>query len=209
MIAPEDNLLIDDFEIYNLTEDPNLSANWTIIQNPGSLSLLTDTVDAHGGDQAMRVVTPEYMNPDYTKTKLDLAAPVDIAQYDYLRIWIMRHEDHDFNITIDMLDDQQAVLASSGGVLLSTGSPSNPVGQWSGVYVDLRELTSPSMAASITFDFGASYSAAVGTLDIDDIELINVPGCSAAIVGDLNNDCKIDLIDFCVIASNWLEGTAL
>jgi hypothetical protein len=31
------------------------------------------------------------------------------------------------------------------------------------------------------------------------------PTCSAPIVGDLNNDCKVDFRDFALMAANWLK----
>ncbi len=208
IIAPADGNEVEDFEIYTVAADPNLADKWTIVANPGSLSLLPNPDDVHGGNQAMRLISSEAVNPDYTKISRALAAPIDLDQLDVLRLWIKRHENNDYHLIVRMFDDQQTELIS-GWLLLSTGSTYYPIGEWAVVDLDLRGLTAPAIASSMQIEFGAAYVAAVGTLDIDDIELINLPGCSAYPEVDITGDCKVDMSDFAVLADNWLKGTAL
>jgi hypothetical protein len=53
---------------------------------------------------------------------------------------------------------------------------------------------------------GLYDTSATGTLWIDDIS-VSVIKCTAGIQGDVNNDCKVDLTDFALMAANWLNCT--
>jgi hypothetical protein len=32
------------------------------------------------------------------------------------------------------------------------------------------------------------------------------PVCETIVAGDINGDCKVDYLDFALLASHWLEG---
>ncbi len=48
-----------------------------------------------------------------------------------------------------------------------------------------------------------------GTIDVDKIELVDLPGCSKPIaerLADLNNDCLVNFADYVIFAQYWLDG---
>jgi len=51
------------------------------------------------------------------------------------------------------------------------------------------------------------WGLGTGTIDMDKIELVDLPGCSAPpLVGDLNNDCRVNFVDYVIFANYWLDG---
>ena len=49
-----------------------------------------------------------------------------------------------------------------------------------------------------------------GTVYFDDLEVITTEPeyvCSTTIYEDLNADCRINMLDFAILASHWLEAT--
>ena len=45
-----------------------------------------------------------------------------------------------------------------------------------------------------------------GTIDVDLMEMVDLPGCSAPLTGDLTNDCKVNFEDLACFVANWLVG---
>jgi hypothetical protein len=50
------------------------------------------------------------------------------------------------------------------------------------------------------------YGTGTGTIDVDDIRLVDRPGCTP-LVEDLTGDCRVDLNDLRAFVTYWLEGT--
>ncbi len=50
------------------------------------------------------------------------------------------------------------------------------------------------------------YGLGKGTIDVDDIRLVDLPGCSGNPAGDLNKDCRVNFADVKEFALYWLMG---
>ena len=74
-------------------------------------------------------------------------------------------------------------------------------GQWHWVYMPLNDAPDVDAVSKITISIPGQ--AITGDLRIDNITL-RTPYCSDNIPGDLYGDCTIDLLDFAIMAENWL-----
>lgn len=211
LILGNGDYLLDDFESYDLV-DPNIFTKWTLIDDPdvdGSISLLTDAADAHAGSQAMRLTWQEIVDDSYVAVIYDandvVMGPPDLSNYDQLSMWIYRHDyDHQI-LTVDPLDEAGQSLESVV-VHLIPDSTTLPYGQWAQLIINLNYDT-PTPVSGFLIRATTNYNIGAGTLDMDDLKLIDLPDCPVAPVGDVNGDFKVDLLDLAVMASNWLEGT--
>jgi hypothetical protein len=205
--------ILDDFESYDPV-DPNIFTKWTLVDNPdvdGSISLLTDAADAHSGSKAMRLTWQEIVDDRYVAVIFDANDVVtglpDLSDYDQLSLWIYRHDyDHQI-LTIDPLDEEGQSIEQVV-VYLFPDSIALPYGQWAQLIINLNYDT-PTPVSGFLIRATTNFSMGAGTLDIDDLKLIDLPDCPDAPVGDLNGDCKVDLLDMAIMSSNWLEGTVL
>ena len=203
--------LLDDFESYDPV-DPNIFTRWTLVDDPdvdAGITLLTDAADAHSGSKAMRLTWQEIVDESYAAVILDVNDVItglpDLSHYDQFSMWIYRH-DYDHQILIvDPLDEAGQSLQSVS-VTLFPDSTTLPYGKWAQLVINLNYDT-PTPVSGFLIRATTNYDTEPGTLDIDDIWLIKLPDCPDAPVGDVNGDCKVDLLDLAIMSSNWLEGT--
>ena len=86
-------------------------------------------------------------------------------------------------------------------------------GYWAAnAWVTIPGLLKGEWGSSVVIPFlGGSYTYNI-SLDSGDVYLDNfvvdggtiVPICEYVLSGDLNNDCRVDFLDFAIMASNWL-----
>lgn len=95
-------------------------------------------------------------------------------------------------------DTTLSVFDECGGVELACNDDTEP-----GIcaYKLQSQLTVALQKGSIYFIRVAGYEGTTG----DYVLTVTGPQCTEQIPGDVNNDCKIDFVDFAVIASHWLE----
>ena len=86
-------------------------------------------------------------------------------------------------------------------------SVDQPVGQWAQIVVNLSEIDTPVPIKYIQFRATTDFTTDPGTIDIDDIAFYKRPECLMPRSTDINKDCMVNLNDFVIIASHWLEGT--
>lgn len=211
-IPGRDDYLLDDFESYG-SADPNIFDKWMLIDNPdvnGSLVLLTDASSAHSRSQAMRLTWRENLEGAYFQVVFDAndvngSGLPDLSEYDQFSMWIYRHDYDHQTLRVDPLDETGQSL-DSYEVRLFPDSTILPYGQWSQVRINL-DYEPVARVSGFLIGLTTDYDLEPGTLDIDDITLIDLPDCENRPLADLSGDCKVDLTDLSVVASNWLEGT--
>jgi hypothetical protein len=75
---------------------------------------------------------------------------------------------------------------------------------WINFYTELRHVD--AIIFGIRTQSEGPYGLGKGTIDVDDIRLVDRPGCTP-LEGDLNNDCRVDFRDVKIFATlYWLEG---
>jgi len=91
-----------------------------------------------------------------------------------------------------------AVFDNCGGTELACNDDTQP-----GICPSTAQsqLTIPLVKGSTYLIRIAGYNAVIGDYTLTVIG----PRCTQEILGDANNDCKIDFVDFAIMASNWLE----
>ncbi len=203
--------LLDDFESYDPV-DPNIFTKWTLVDDPdvdAGITLLTDAADAHSGSKAMRLTWQEIVDDTYLAVIFDANDVVtglpDLSNYDQFSMWIYRHDYDHQRLTIDPLDEAGESLESVS-ITLFPDSTTLPYGKWAQLVINL-DYDTPTPVSGFLIRATTDYDTEPGTLDIDDIRLIKLPDCPVAPVGDVNGDCKVDLLDLAVMSSNWLAGT--
>lgn len=210
----DEDYILDDFESYDVV-DPNLFTKWMLVDNAdvdGHAALLTEGLDAHAGSQAMRLTWQEIVDDRYVKVLYDANDIInpglpDLSNYDQFRMWIFRHDyDHQI-ITIDPLDEQGESIQHFV-VYLYPDSVDLPYGQWSEIVLNLS-YDSPLPVSGFMIGATTDFSMDSGTIDIDDIRLVDLPECNDLTETDLTGDCKVNLLDLAVMAGNWLKGTVL
>jgi len=211
-IPGKDDYLLDDFEGYG-SADPNIFDKWALIDNPdvnGSLALLTDASNAHSGSQAVQLSWQEtvegaYFEVFYDANDVNGPGLPDLSEYDQFSMWIYRHDYDHQTLRVDPLDETGQSLGQYE-VRLFPDSTVLPYGRWSQVRIAM-DYESPSRVSGFVIGLTTDYDLEPGTLDIDDIMLIDLPECEDRPSADLNGDCKVNLADLSVMASNWLKGT--
>jgi len=198
-----------------------------------TLTLLTDVNDANSGTKAMKwvydvnAIPPDINGVGYTQIIVRLPATANLAPYDELRVSVKRDAnnspgyetfmtakffDADLHGDPALEDYWDQVGWVTGGSTL----------EYPGVYSDWtinfdNYIAGPKGAAvgrthveAILFRIQTQsvgpYGLGRGTIYVDDIRLIDRPGCNAPPVGDLNKDCNVNFADVQILALYWLMG---
>lgn len=207
-VSAQRNTILDDFESYFPVADPNLSTQWTLQENADvnqAITLLTNPAEAHSGSQAMRWTWQEITDGAFAYIVCD-ANNIDLNDYDQFSLWMYRHDSKHQQFVIEPLDEQKQPLAAYGFSLFPD-SVEQPVGQWARIVVNLNEINTSVPIKYIQFRTTTDYTTDPGTIDIDDIAFYKRPECGMLRSTDINSDCVVNLDDFVIIATHWLEGT--
>lgn len=189
--------------------------------------------DVNDGNNAMRWVYDVNVstNPPgqySTEILVRLAHVEDINYpYDRIRVLLKRHSGNSSQTMTPMyakfmMPNSQGKYISGNRIVNSVlgGSTSEHPDEWYPWTINLHNLagwennwTVNNMKTIGAFIFGirgqpeAPYGGpGKGTIDVDKIELIDLPGCSAPIASDLNGDCKVDFGDLADFLLYWLDG---
>lgn len=221
--SSEVRLVVDNFESY--ANQTALDANWSMItgsepnRGTGSLTLLTNPGDVYEGSRALRF---DYNDTSHgepnTRTEFcRFFSPIDINEYDELRVWIKRHggnsEENILYFKLYNGDTTPEFIQLQHHLHWVDGSTYADPNQWVEWVADLREnpdteflngaYSIKGFASMRGIIFGCESSAehpgGKGTIDFDRIEFINYPE------GDLNKDGKVNFADFVQLAINWLK----
>jgi len=157
---------------------------------------------------------------------------VDLTPYDQLRVSVRRDANNSPGyqtfLYVKFLNDIYGTYGFEGydntgpdvydiANSVIGGSTSDSPGVYNNWTINLHNLagwtwghTDLSHVGAIIFGIQTQpvgpYGLGRGTIDVDDIRLIELPGCSAPVVGDLDNDCNVDFQDVDMFALYWLMG---
>jgi hypothetical protein len=225
---------LESFEGYSSGDIPNplygiwfQYANTDCLESSLTPSLLIGDPGAPQGNKALRTVFdyPASCGGDNNWLMMGSFLPVhvDMDQYDELRFWVRTHAGNEDDVVWHLQ------LASDYGgtphltVDIGPFSSTEEAGVWREIAVDLRngnnvDWQSPyskiddveyiNAIVVTTVHEVASGIAGQITLDIDDIRLVDyTPGCADLPAADLNGDCVVDMIDFGILADQWMNTT--
>jgi len=222
--AAAEELVLDDIEGYSGAGDPCLAALWAVCEgSPGTstLSLVTDTAQSHGGDQAMRwdydFGVGRVVGFDYWLKN----GRIDLSEYDQLRLWIYGAAGSTGGrlwcklLVRDEVEDEVVDIAEAwypGGV------EGIVEGEWIEWVIELDEVhTWDSSDAVIPCDRieglaglsigGYCKDGGAGTIYLDDIHLVGTRArCRRELLvgADSNGDCRVDFRDLGALALDWL-----
>jgi len=189
------------------------------------LTLLTNSADAFSGNQAMRW---EYSTVDtsaglvqFTEILYTFDTPVDMSSYDLMTVMLNKHlgNSSEDALYVKFLNGGLTVTDIKAQALFTKaqGGTSQPVG-WNQWVIDLNMLQYPLAAGTLsqltdvrgfyfgcyTSPVGGTVPGGTGTIDIDDITLVNIPVCGGGLEADVDGDCVVDFNDFAVLSSEWL-----
>ena len=158
---------------------------------------------------------------------------VDLSNYDQLRVKLKRHggnseerilyvKFYNYFVSSGFIQAEADLVAGLGG---THGDPN----EWVDWTINLNDLAFKGGATSLSdlddvvgIFFGTvgglGYADAVwpflgegdGTIDIDEIVLVDLLSCMGNPVigdpsGDFNRDCRVDLLDFALFGSEWMQ----
>jgi hypothetical protein len=216
------NLPLEDFESYvQVPGEPNILDSFIC----GSLSTLSLNT---GTDQSMRWTydTSPATESVYAGMDYFLDGTIDLCKYDQLRIKLYRHTGNsDEELVYLKFQNSDYETMAEAWITHDIGSTSSPAGVWDEWVIDLHDLEYPSWSVdtskyssladirgvhSIMLGCGHAadtYGGGTGTIDIDDIVLVDFAGCTVAPKADLNGDCTVNFDDFAIFAEDWFVGT--
>jgi hypothetical protein len=186
-------------------------------------TLLTDPADARSGSQALRwqYNTNDFSggNGTYTDLVFALDNPIDLTQYDYMSLWLKRAAGNALQsgLYVKFLNGGTGfadAAASSEFITAQQGSTAQPADVWDNWLIDLNNLyyiqSEPipltDVRGILIGCWDSDGNQGIGTIDIDDIELINARQCSGMIDADINGDCVVDMNDYSELAQSWLTN---
>ena len=207
------NLVLDDFQAYTGDTDPAFTAAWqTSVEGTSTLSLEGSQVMTWAYDLGTGRDAGLYHWPDTS---------VELSQYDQLRVRIYKNTGSTGgSLYCKFIElDADGTLWDIGEANYSGGLNAIPEDTWFEWVVDLDQLqTWDSSASSVPYDrikdldaihIGTySENGGSGSVIIDDLRLIRIsPRCeeSGFVSGDLNGNCRIDMVDLSILAENWLN----
>ncbi len=193
-------------------------SDWSLYYNSTAPSTITAlTSGAAQGSGALKWdydVTTSVGNV-YAEILYTLDTPVNLSQYDRVNIKVKRYltNSSESSVYVKFLDGGLTNANLSGKTYLPGATVASDE-QWQIWTIDLHNLnysdggTTYTKLSDITnvqgIMFGVIGNAGTGTIEMDAIELAMMPECSAAIDTDLNGDCVVNLLDYAIVASNWL-----
>jgi hypothetical protein len=135
-------------------------------------------------------------------------------------IWGIPHPLFYYDLTIDGIDDPGAHkerTTNDGTLYISYDATEDKIylsytGYWAAnAWITVPNLLNGTWGGSVVFPEIDGWSEGM-VLDSGDAYLDNfvvdsgtiVPICQYMLVGDLNNDCKVDFRDFALMVANWL-----
>ena len=158
---------------------------------------------------------------------------VDFGLYNEIRLSLKRDANNSPDLQtfmyVKFLDDIYGTYETDGGTdptgpdkydianSINGGSTSTNPGMYYDWTINLDNLvgytwghTNLSHVVALIFGIRTQavgpYGLGRGTIYVDDMRLIDRPGCSAPVVGDLDNDCNVDFQDVDIFAFFWLMG---
>lgn len=210
-IAPAE-MLLEDFQSYTGDTDPAFITAWQAAVQGGS------TLNLSSGEMTWNYDLETGRDAGVYHWR---AAPVDLSQYDQLHLRVYKNTgstgDRLYCKFIEL--DTDGTLWDMGEAALSGGLAAVPEGTWFDWVINLNSLvTWDDTASEVPYDrikdldglrIGIqSETGGLGNLIIDDLKLVRTsPRCEASgfIIGDLNGNCRVDLVDLSLFAENWLN----
>ena len=209
----EQTVVIEDFESY--ATEPT---NWSYYYNataPSVISLLTS--GAYEGSKALRwdYDVETSIGNVYSEILYTLDSAVDLSQYDKVRIRVKRYltNSEENSMYIKFLDSGFTNDNLSGKTYIP-GATVAATDNWLDWEIDLHSLnyadgepdyTQLSDITNLTaIMFGVIGNQGTGRIDMDSIRFVKDAECSVFLDGDINGDCVVNLIDYAIIANDWL-----
>ncbi len=195
-------------------------SDWSLYYNstaPSTITALTSGAAEGSGGLKWDYDVTTSVGLVYAEILYALDTPVNLSQYDRVNIKVKRYltNSDESSVYIKFLDGGLTNANLSGKTYLP-GDTIASNEQWQIWSIDLHNLnysdggTTYTKLSDITnvrgIMFGVIGNAGTGTIEMDAIELATTPECSAAIDTDLNGDCVVNLLDYAIVASNWLAG---
>ncbi|MCE5340449.1 MAG: hypothetical protein LLF92_04900 [Planctomycetaceae bacterium] len=212
---------LQDFESYN---DETFANSWEAYYNsthPSSLVLLTDPAYAQTGQKAAQwsYDLSGALADGKCEVLYTLDAPVDLSQYDEIKVWIKRHagnsDEHLFYIKF--LNNGGMLANIAGESLVYDGATISNPDVWTEWTVDLHNLnydyasgngynSLEDITSMSHILFGIWSSSTLGdmgsgVIDLDEISL------GVFLSGDLDKNGKIDFADIANFSDMWLDCT--
>ena len=195
--TPQSLITLDDFEDYNDTSD--LEAHW--YDYVGAPIQTLETQEVHSGTKAMKI---DYSGSDQPSVRKDLGAPQDWTIYKNVKIYFKgRAANKPRDITLTLFN---AVGVSAATATFIDGTK---IKYWTTLAIDL-DPANPLLQTIQYINLAINAKGKSGTVYFDDLEVITTEPeyvCSTTIYEDLNADCRINMLDFAILASHWLEAT--
>ncbi len=214
---------INDFEGY--ADQAALETEWQEFYWAGSqgsstsstVTLLTNPADAYEGNQALRWTYDAedlFGNLDFTDIILTFTTGQDMRGVDAVKLMINRHAGNSEELLLYMKFlnggvDVSAIKAESY-IYRVDGSTYSPTG-WSEWVVDMNNFNvgDKSMLDDVQAVVIGCWSPATdphgsGVIDIDSIRVDTGKYCDKDVLADMDDDCKVTLSDYAILARNWL-----
>jgi hypothetical protein len=198
---------------------PDIYGGWTdnALWNSNVPSLALATSGAHGGTKCLQY-NYDLRAPDdpclaaMNTATYALSSPLNLGAYQAFNFWVKRPNTNPVETRFDVrfLNDNNQPLMSTMAYSspISTSDP-NYANAWAPVSFNIAKLAAngltPDMLTGVTkIQFrvfkGTNLTGGNGTIYIDDI------GLTKKLVGDINNDGKVDFWDLKLLTGNWLIG---
>lgn len=188
--------VLDDYESYADTQA--LSASYSDTTVNVQLTLETQTV--HSGTKSMRFVFNNGNSPYYSIARYSVPA-VDWNQYSNLSIWYNVQSNGGDLLKIKIVNRSGAELYTEDFGLVQPGMG------WQEAVINLHAKLTPQQLQQVgrvdLMMLAGSYRS--GVLFFDDLTL-NTTGstCSEHLVGDIDQNCVVDIEDLVIMSENWL-----
>lgn len=202
-----DYAIIDQFETY--TDQTELTGAWTA---SGGGSIALETEDPTRMAQSMKLI---YDGESSASLVMD-ANNKDWTRFgaEAFCLWFYGDQTNDIEPIYITLEDG---TTSSTVIYDELTSPEGAqydvndiaIEDWHTCFIDLQEFADDGIDLAniqkLTIDVGKSGSTGIGQLWLDNIRLY-APMCVDAPAMDLNGNCVVDMEDFAVMASEWLDN---
>ena len=194
--TPQKLITLDDFESYNDTAD--LEAQW--YDYAGAPIQTLETQEVFSGAKAMKI---NYSGSTQPAVRKDLAAPQDWTIYKNVKIYFKgRAANKPKDITLTLFNDAGASAAAA------TFINGTKIKYWTTLQMDL-EPANPLLQTIQYINLTINAEGKSGIVYFDNLEVITTEPeyvCSTTIYEDLNADCRINMLDFAILALHWLEA---
>jgi hypothetical protein len=191
----QDFITVDDFESYNNTAD--IETQW--YDYIGAPTQTLETQEVYHGAKAMKI---DYSNDNQLTIRKDLGVPQDWSIHENAKI---QFKGQTSNRAKDIILTLLSATGDSAASAIFIGGTKER--DWTSLEIVL-DSANPLLENIQYIDLTINADSKSGTVYFDNLEVIRTEPvfvCNTPINEDLNDDCQTDMLDFTLLAENWMK----